>query len=83
VQDLVEAWAALISRHSRDPDAIGTGRALLAAWSEPHRTYHSVGHLRAILAGVEDLAALGGGFTAQSAGRTVRPRRLRSFCPSQ
>ena len=58
MQDLLEAWAALISRHSRDPDAIGTGRALLAAWSEPHRTYHAVGHLRAILAGVEELADL-------------------------
>jgi predicted metal-dependent HD superfamily phosphohydrolase len=58
VQDLLDAWSALISRHSRDPDAVETGRALLAAWSEPHRRYHSVAHLRDVLAGVDELADL-------------------------
>jgi len=58
VQDLIDTWAALITRHSRDPDAIAIGRALLAAWSEPHRSYHSVAHLRDILAGVDELADL-------------------------
>lgn len=58
VQDLLDAWAALISRHSRDPAANETGRALLAAWSEPHRSYHSVSHLRDVLAGVDELADL-------------------------
>jgi predicted metal-dependent HD superfamily phosphohydrolase len=58
VQDLLDAWTALIHRHSRDPDAVETGRALLAAWSEPHRRYHCVAHLRDVLAGVEDLSDL-------------------------
>lgn len=58
MQDLIDAWAALITRHSRDPNATETGRALLAAWSEPQRKYHSIAHLRDILAGVEDLADL-------------------------
>lgn len=56
VQDLLEAWAALITRHSRDADAVETGRALLAAWAEPHRRYHSVAHLRDVLDSVELLA---------------------------
>ncbi len=56
MEDLLEAWAALISRHSREPGAIEVGRGLLEAWSQPHRTYHSVSHLRDILAGVDDLA---------------------------
>ena len=56
VQDLLEQWATLIARHTADPDAPGIGRALLASWSEPHRRYHSVAHLRDILAHVQDLA---------------------------
>ena len=56
MDDLLEAWAALVARHSRDPDAVGTGRALLAAWSQPHRRYHCVAHLRDVLARVEELA---------------------------
>ncbi len=56
MQDLLEAWAALITRHSRDADAVETGRALLAAWAEPHRRYHSVAHLRDVLDSVELLA---------------------------
>jgi len=56
VRDLLEAWAALIARHTRDSDAVETGRALLAAWAQPHRRYHSVAHLRDILSNVEELA---------------------------
>lgn len=56
MQDLLESWQWLISRHTDDPGAVETGRALLAAWSEPHRQYHSVGHLRDALARVEELA---------------------------
>jgi len=57
VQDLLENWAALLARHTANPDAEAVGRELLAAWSEPHRRYHSVGHLRDILTHVEELAA--------------------------
>ena len=58
MQDLLDSWAALITRHSRDEEAVATGRALLACWAEPHRRYHSVTHLRGVLADVEDLADL-------------------------
>ena len=53
----MQEWAGLIARHSTDPDAVETGHRLLAAWREPHRRYHSVQHLRDILAGVEELSA--------------------------
>ena len=56
MQDLLDAWAALITRHTDDPDALAFGERLLAAWAEPHRRYHSLAHLRGILAGVEELA---------------------------
>jgi len=56
VQDLLETWAALLARHTADPGAAAVGRELLAAWSEPHRRYHGVSHLRDILAHVEELA---------------------------
>lgn len=56
VQDLVEAWAALLARHTTDPDAGAVGRRLLASWSEPHRRYHAISHLRDILIHVDELA---------------------------
>ena len=56
VQDLAAAWGDLISRHSHDPDALAVGGELVAAWSQPHRRYHSVAHLMDILVRVEQLA---------------------------
>mgnify|MGYP001553963995 CR=1 FL=1 len=56
MQDLVQAWADLLARYSTDPDAAEVGDRLLASWSEPHRRYHSIGHLRDILGHVEELA---------------------------
>lgn len=56
MQDLVEAWATLLSRHTDNPAAAEVGRGLVASWSEPHRRYHSVEHLRDILDRVEELA---------------------------
>jgi predicted metal-dependent HD superfamily phosphohydrolase len=56
VQDLATAWAALLARHTSDPRTAQAGAELLAAWSEPHRRYHSVEHLRDILDHVEELA---------------------------
>ncbi len=49
---------ALLARHTANTGAEAVGRALLASWSEPHRRYHSVDHLRDILRHVEELAAL-------------------------
>jgi len=57
VQDLVEAWAALLARHTTEPDAVAVGSELLASWSEPHRQYHAISHLRDILTHVDELAA--------------------------
>lgn len=56
MEDLLDGWRELIGRHTAHPGAPEAGRALLAAWSQPHRRYHSVAHLRDILARVEELA---------------------------
>lgn len=57
MEDLLGAWTDLIGRHTTDPTASEVGRHLFDAWSEPHRTYHSLPHLRDILARVDELAA--------------------------
>lgn len=57
VRDLLTAWTELISRHTADPDAPAVGRRLLEDWAQPHRTYHSVGHLRDVLDKVDALSA--------------------------
>ena len=55
-EDLIRAWDDLIGRHTADPAAAATGRALLARWAEPHRRYHTFSHLRGVLTRVEELA---------------------------
>ncbi len=57
VEDLLAAWEHLIARHSADPDKTEVGQRLLDAWSQPHRSYHCVAHLRDVLNRVEDLAS--------------------------
>ncbi|MGW6564354.1 HD domain-containing protein [Streptomyces sp. NPDC054975] len=42
------------------PDPEAYGRNLLARWSESHRRYHTVDHLRAVLDRVDELAEQGG-----------------------
>lgn len=54
--DLAAEWDRLAARHTADPAAPAVGRALLDSWGEPHRRYHSVRHLRDILARVDELA---------------------------
>lgn len=56
MRDLLESWSELITRHSHDPEAVDVGRRLLESWSEPHRRYHCVAHLRDVLSGVAELA---------------------------
>jgi predicted metal-dependent HD superfamily phosphohydrolase len=56
VQDLLESWSELITRHTADPEAVDVGARLVGSWSEPHRRYHGVAHLRDVLSGVTELA---------------------------
>jgi predicted metal-dependent HD superfamily phosphohydrolase len=55
-EDLIRAWDDLIGRHTADPAAAATGRALLASYAEPHRRYHTLSHIRDVLNHVEELA---------------------------
>ena len=52
-RDLARRWATLL------PDHPAVGEELVARWSEPHRVYHSLGHLRAVLDRLDLLAAAG------------------------
>jgi len=54
-EDLIRAWDDLIGRHTAGP-AAATGRALISSYAEPHRRYHTLGHLRDVLTHVEELA---------------------------
>ncbi len=47
-----QRWAALLGD---GPDAAATGSALLASWSEPHRRYHDLAHLVAVLDAIDHL----------------------------
>jgi predicted metal-dependent HD superfamily phosphohydrolase len=49
-----EAWAALAGD---SPTSRTEWAALVAAWSEPHRRYHDLNHLAAVLGLVDELAA--------------------------
>jgi predicted metal-dependent HD superfamily phosphohydrolase len=53
---LLERWGRLAGT---GPDAARAGRALLARWEEPHRAYHTVDHLGAVLGHLDLLAADG------------------------
>jgi predicted metal-dependent HD superfamily phosphohydrolase len=46
--DLLDDWRALTGDEA-------SGQALLDRWSEPHRHYHDIGHLRAVLRAVDGL----------------------------
>ena len=52
-----EAWAALAGD---SPTSRTEWAALVAAWSEPHRRYHDLAHLAAVLGIVGELAAEAG-----------------------
>ncbi len=52
---LTARWDGLLARLTgSDPTA--TGRHLVARWAEPHRRYHDLAHLTAVLDAVHDLA---------------------------
>lgn len=60
MEDLVRAWGLLLSRYAEGPAAAETGRALLGLWTEPHRRFHNVTHLREVLTHVEELSEYAG-----------------------
>jgi predicted metal-dependent HD superfamily phosphohydrolase len=47
---LLDAWLRL------DPDGRAAGEDLIARWSEPHRSYHTVDHLKRMLSVVDGYA---------------------------
>ncbi|MEV6980267.1 metal-dependent phosphohydrolase [Sphaerisporangium sp. NPDC051017] len=55
MRDLAAAWRDLAGD---SPAAGAVGAELIARWSEPHRRYHTLDHLRAVLAAIEPLAFL-------------------------
>jgi predicted metal-dependent HD superfamily phosphohydrolase len=48
--NMLDAWLRL------DPKGRAVGEDLIARWSEPHRSYHSIDHLRLMLSVVDDHA---------------------------
>ncbi|MDQ6873708.1 MAG: hypothetical protein M3042_01390 [Actinomycetota bacterium] len=53
--ELLAAWTNLVHRLGGHPDP-AAGRRLLARYAEPHRHYHTVTHLVAVLSTVDTLA---------------------------
>ena len=51
--ELLDQWRAVVGPSD---EARAAGDALLTRWSEPHRHYHDVAHLEAVLAAISDLA---------------------------
>jgi predicted metal-dependent HD superfamily phosphohydrolase len=49
MDDLLVRWRGLVDNEA-------AGRELLARWSEPHRRYHDIDHLRAVLRAIDELA---------------------------
>jgi predicted metal-dependent HD superfamily phosphohydrolase len=64
VNDLLADWLRLMSGvvdPGSDPAVVAdAGRVLLRRWSEPHRRYHDVEHLAAVLSRVDELGAPAG-----------------------
>jgi predicted metal-dependent HD superfamily phosphohydrolase len=57
VRHLAEAWLRTAARSGARDDVAGIGADLLGRWSEPHRRYHDLAHLDAVLRHVDELAA--------------------------
>ncbi len=55
--ELLGAWQTLLDKHSDSPRAADIGAALLNAWGESRRCYHTLTHLRDVLNHVDELAA--------------------------
>ncbi|MFI7637168.1 metal-dependent phosphohydrolase [Nonomuraea sp. NPDC049400] len=51
---MIDDWTAPAGE---SPASLATGAELIARWSEPHRRYHTLDHLAAVLSAVSQLAA--------------------------
>jgi predicted metal-dependent HD superfamily phosphohydrolase len=49
-------WAGMLRRLGASGDIEGSGERLLSRWGQPHRRYHNLDHLTAVLRGVDRLA---------------------------
>ncbi|MFE5946666.1 hypothetical protein [Streptomyces sp. NPDC056480] len=61
--ELLQHWNSTLhaARAGREgPDPTPYGRNLLTRWAEPQRRYHTVDHLRAVLARIDELTDQGG-----------------------
>jgi predicted metal-dependent HD superfamily phosphohydrolase len=56
--NLLDEWEATLLRCGASGDIRGTGERLLRRWAEPHRRYHDLRHLTAVLRHVDALAWL-------------------------
>lgn len=61
MDDLLASWRGLVGD---TPGAQSAGAGLIRRWSEPHRTYHNVDHLRAVLEAIDVLAEHAADLTA-------------------
>jgi predicted metal-dependent HD superfamily phosphohydrolase len=57
VSDLISRWDLLLAGLNPTGDPAATGRRLVERWAEPHRRYHDLAHLQAVLEGVDALDA--------------------------
>lgn len=57
MRHLADGWLALGRRVGARGDVAGAGAGLLVRWSEPHRRYHDVAHLDAVLRNVDEWSA--------------------------
>lgn len=58
MRHLAESWLRTAAAVGARGDVAGAGARLLVRWSEPHRRYHDVTHLVAVLRNVDELSAV-------------------------
>jgi len=58
MRHLAESWLRTTAAVGARGDVAGAGAGLLVRWAEPHRRYHDVAHLDAVLRQVDELSAV-------------------------
>ncbi len=58
MRHLAESWLRTAAAVGARGDVAGAGAGLLVRWAEPHRRYHDVAHLDAVLRRVDELSAV-------------------------